>query len=245
MKKITAVCLIAVLLLALAVPALAEKESEGKVIRVGGNATVSLAADTATLQIGVNTRDESVRKAQQDNAAAMNAVMDAIRGIGIEEKDIVTSQFNVFSNYEYSMDGQGREKRTLYYEVQNNVTVTIHDLTTIGAVLDAAVEAGANTTYGIAFSSTQENEAYQKALTRAVQDAMQKAQVIALAAGVELGDLLYINSSQSTASYSREAYGMKNTYEMTEAEEDAGWGTSITSGDVSVSANVVLEYAFK
>ena len=243
-KNLIAVCLIAALLLSLAAPALAEKESAGKVIRVGGNATVSLAADTATLQIGVNTRNESVRKAQQENAAAMNAVMEAIRGIGIDDKDIVTSQFNVFNNYDFSVDSQGNEKRTLYYEVQNNVTVTIHDLTILGAVLDAAVEAGANTTYGIAFSSTQENEAYQKALTRAVKDAMQKAQVIAAAAGVELGDLLYINSSQSTAAYSREVYGAKNTYSMEEAMDDAGWGTSISSGDVSVSANVVLEFAF-
>lgn len=244
MKKIIAVCLSALLLLSLSVPALAEKDSEGKVIRVGGNATISLAADTAAIQIGVNTRSESVREAQQENAAAMTAVMAAILAAGVEEKDIVTSQFNVFSNYEYGTDSFGREKRTQFYEVQNNVTVTIHDLTRIGPVLDAAMEAGANTTYGISFSSSQSNDAYQKALTRAVQDAMQKAQIIASAAGVELGELLYINSSQSTASYSRELYGAKNTFSYEEAA-DAGYGTTITSGDVTVSANVVLEYAFR
>lgn len=244
MKKIIAVCLFAVLLASLCAPALAEKDSEGKVIRVGGNATISLAADTAAIQIGVNTRSESVREAQQENAAAMSAVMAAILGAGVEEKDIMTSQFNVFSNYEYSVDKDGQERRAQYYEVQNNVTVTIHDLSKIGPVLDAAMEAGANTTYGISFSSSQAGEAYQKALTRAVQDAMQKAQIIADAAGVELGELLYINASQSTAAYSRELYGAKNTYDYAEAE-DAGYGTTITSGDVTVSANVVLEYAFK
>ena len=242
MKKMIAMTLAALLLLSLCAPALAEKASEGRVIRVGGNATVSLAADTATLQIGVNTRDESVRTAQQENAAAMNAVMEAILGTGIDEKDVVTSQFNVYGSYEYSTDALGREKRTRFYEVQNNVSVTVHDLTKIGAVLDAAMEAGANTTYGIVFSSTQKNEAYQKALTRAVQDAMQKARIIAAAAGLQLGDIIFIDSSQSTMSYARD-YGIANTYEY--AADAAAKGTSITSGDVSVTANVVLEYSFQ
>ena len=71
MKKMLIVILAALLLFNLSVPALAE-ESE-KVIRVGGNATVSLAADTATVQIGVETRNESVKEAQRENANLMGA----------------------------------------------------------------------------------------------------------------------------------------------------------------------------
>ena len=242
MKKLIALALAVILSLCALAPALAEKESEGKIIRVGGNATVSLAADTASIQIGVNTRDESVRTAQQENARLMAAVMDAILGTGVEEKDVITSQFNVYSNYEYSTDSLGREKRTLYYQVQNTVTVTIHDLSLIGSVLDAAMEAGANTTYGIAFSSTQENEAYQKALTRAVQDAMLKAQVIAAAAGVQLGELVFINASQTNYGIT-DSYGVMNSFTYEAKAMDRG--ATITSGDVSVGAEVVLEYAFQ
>ena len=242
MKKIISFCLTALILSCLMVPALAEKESEGKIIRVGGNATVSLAADTATLRVGVNTRNESVRAAQQENAEWMAAVMDAILRTGVEEKDVITSQFNVYSSYEYTTDVLGREKRVLYYEVRNTVTVTIHDLDLVGPVLDAAMEAGANTTYGIAFSSTQENEAYQKALTRAVQDAMTKAQVIAAAAGVELGELVFINATQNNYGLS-DSYGVMNSYTYEAKAMDRG--TTIVSGDVSVSAEVILEYAFR
>jgi uncharacterized protein YggE len=242
MKKIICVCLSLLVLFSLSLPALAEQENE-KIIRVVGNATVSLAADTAVIQIGVNTRSETVREAQTENAELMKAVMDAIHAVGIEDKDIVTSQFNVYSNYEYSSDSLGREKRTLYYQVQNNVAVTIHDLTLIGTVLDAAMDAGANTTYGIAFSSTKENDAYQKALTRAVEDAMQKANILAAAAGVELGDLVLINASQNTGAFARDAYGISNSFLYEAKAADAG--TSITSGDISVSAEVTLEYRFK
>lgn len=242
MKKIISVVLAALLLAAWAVPALAE-DAQPHVIRVSGNATISLAADTAVLQIGVNTRNESVRQAQSENAALMNAVISAIQQTGVDEKDIVTSQFNVFSNYEYHTSSLGQETRTLYYEVQNTVSVTIHEISQVGPVLDAAMEAGANTTYGISFSSTQANEAYQKALTRAVQDAMQKAQVIAAAAGVELGELVLINASENSAAYGREAYGVSNVYAMEAKSMDMG--TVITSGDVSVTANVQLEYQLR
>lgn len=244
MKRFIIIALAGVMLAALYAPAMAENmENTEKIIRVNGNAVVSLAADTAIIQIGVHTRKESVREAQAENAELMAAVMEALRQCGIEDKDIITSQFNVNSVYEYGMSSLGQETRTLYYEVQNNVSVTIHDLTMIGSVLDAAVEAGANTTYGISFSSTQENEAYQKALTRAVEDAIQKAKVLAAAAGVELGDLVLINSTQTQSVYARDAYGIQNSYAMEAKMSDAG--TSIVSGDVTVAAEVTLEYRFQ
>ncbi|MBR0406681.1 MAG: SIMPL domain-containing protein [Clostridia bacterium] len=238
MKKLMAVCL-AVLLLSLSAPALAENEP--RLIRVSGSAAVSLAADTATLQIGVNTKKPTVMEAQKENAALMNAVLDALHELGIEDQDIVTSQFNVSSQYDYSVSSFGQETRTLYYDVQNNVSVTVHDLTLIGQVLDAAMEAGANTSYGITFSSTKENEAYQKALTRAVEDAMQKASVLAAAAKVQLGELMSINATQNQ--YTLGGYGVSNTYAYEAKAMDRG--TVITSGDITVSADVVLEYAFQ
>ena len=241
MKKLIAVFVAGMLMISLAVPALAENED--RVIQVSGSAVVSLAADTASIQIGVNTRKETVKEAQKENAALMAAVMEAIKGSGIDEKDIITSQFNVYSGYEYGMDAAGRETRVQYYEVQNNVTVIMHDLSLVGAVLDAAMEAGANTTYGITFSSTQANEAYQKALTRAVEDAMTKASVLAAAAGVNLGPLLRINAAQNSVSYARDAYGVSNSYYYSGKTTDQG--TAISSGDISVSAEVVLEYAFQ
>ena len=111
MKKFLAVFAAVLLIVSLAVPALAEN---GRVIQVSGSGVVSLAADTASLQIGVNTRKESVKEAQKENANLMAAVMEAIKKAGIEEKDIMTSQFNVFSSYEYSTSVMGKETRTPY-----------------------------------------------------------------------------------------------------------------------------------
>lgn len=232
MKKFL-ICLLALALLcAGCVSALAEE----KIVRVTGNAAVTLAADTATLQIGVNTKKDNVVEAQQENIRVINAVIEALRQSGVGEKDIITSSFNVYSSSEFSYDAQGKETRVPYYEVNNMLNVTVRDLSQIGAVLDAAVQAGANSTYGISFSSTQENEAYLKALTRAVEDAAAKAQTLAGAAGQRLGDLLLMDASQGNY-----YYGVSNFYDAKEASE----GSAIVSGDVSVSATVVLEYEIK
>ena len=235
MKKLLLVCLSILLSLAVFAPALA---AEGRVIRAVGNAHVSLAADTVSLQIGVNTRKETVREAQTENAGLMAAVMDAIHALGVEDKDIVTSQFNIYSDFEYTMDSLGREQRIAFYQVQNNVTVTLHDISMVGPVLDAAMEAGANTSYGITFTSSQANEAYLLALSRAVEDAARKAQVMAEAAGVKLGRLLSINAGQTYSDW--ETPAVSNTYRYEAKGADVG--TSISSGDVSVSAEVTLEY---
>ena len=240
MKKILAVFAAVLLMVSLALPALAEN---GRVIQVSGSGVVSLAADTASIQIGVVTRSDNVKDAQQENANLMAAVMEAIKKAGIEEKDMMTSQFNVYGGYDYGVDVLGRETRTPYYQVDNNITVTIHDLTLVGSVLDAAMEAGANTTYGISFTSTQANEAYQKALTRAVEDAMTKAKVLSGAAGVELGELIRIDATQNSDSYFRETYGITNSYAYSAKTDEAG--TAITGGDLTVTADVVLEYAIK
>lgn len=230
MRKLSAI-FAALLLCCLVTSAFAEG-AQG-VIRVSGHAAVSLSADTAVLQIGVNTRKSTVQEAQAENTNLMNAVILAIREAGVGEKDVSTSQFDVYSAFDYKLDEQGNEVSIPCYQVSNMLSVTIRDLSILGAVLDAAMAAGANTTYGIQFSSSLENEAYQKALTRAVEDAAVKAQVLATAAGKQLGDLVLIDASQQN-----HYYGITNTYNAKVAQDSA----AIVSGDVSVSASVIMEY---
>lgn len=234
MKKMISLLLAVMLCCVVSAPAVADEDD--RVIRVSGNATVSLSADTAALQIGVTTRNESVREAQSENTLLMSAVIEAILKTGVDEKDISTSQFDVYSTIDYVLDETGRNVEKRVFQVSNMLHVTIRDLSLLGAVLDTAVEAGANTTYGISFSSSKENEAYQQALTRAVEDAANKAQVLATAAGKSLGKLLLIDAGQQN-----NYYGISNTYNA----KAAGMDAAIVSGDVSVSATVVMEYSFK
>lgn len=237
MKKLLTMLLAIMLLTACASCALAEDD---RVLKVTGSATVTLAPDTVTIRLGVNTKDQNVQTAQQQNAQIMETVKRAIFALGVEEKDVITDYFNVY-NYnttDYSADGQPKKE---YFVIEHMLRVTVRDLNQVGAVLDAAVNAGANQSSGIEFSSSKANEAYQKALARAVEDAAMKAQIMAAAAGKQLGDLLEMEARDSSY-YAMRDYGISNTYQLAASMKA---DTVISGGDIAVSATVNLEYAFR
>lgn len=235
MKKLLTMLLAIMLLTACASCALAEDD---RVLKVTGSATVTLAPDTVTIRLGVNTKDQNVQTAQQQNAQIMEAVKQAIFALGVEEKDVITDYFNVYNTTDYSADGQPKKE---YFVIEHMLRVTVRDLNQVGAVLDAAVNAGANQSSGIEFSSSKANEAYQKALARAVEDAAMKAQIMAAAAGKQLGDLLEMEARDSSY-YAMRDYGVSNTYPLAASMKA---DTVISGGDIAVSATVNLEYAFR
>ncbi|MBE5775912.1 MAG: DUF541 domain-containing protein [Clostridiales bacterium] len=226
--------LIVALLLSLSLPAFAD---EDRTVTVEGSASVSLKADMATIEIGVETKHADVAAAQSENTRVMNAVIAALQACGISEDDLITSNFNVYTVYDYSYSSVGAEERIMNYTVSNMLSVTVRDLTVIGQVLDVAVEAGANQIYGLNFTSTESNAAYQKALMRAVEDAQEKAQVLCTASQVELGKLLHIDAQETGY-----VYGARNTFTMDAASAK---GAAIVSGDVQVGATVTLTYEIK
>lgn len=229
MKKLALILLSLTLILTLTAGALAENDGE---IVVSGNATVWVAADMATLQVGVETVTTDVTKGQSDNAAAISAILTALKDAGVADEDLSTSNFNVYSGYDYSGKNPVRN-----YTVTNMLTVTVRDLDKVGSLIDTAVAAGANQIYGLNFLSSKENEAFQKALTRAVEDAKAKAETLAQAAGVTLGALEEISSASTGYDY-----GVSNVYD---AKEMNAGGSTIVAGDVQVYATVTLTYDLK
>lgn len=235
LNKALILCLSVALLLSLALPASADNDD--RTITVQGSAVVSLKADMATIEIGVENKHTDVIKAQEENTKQMNVVIDALKNAGVAEEDLITSNFNVYTSYDYNYSSLGAEERIQNYTVSNMLSVTVRDLEKIGIILDVAVNAGANQIYGLNFSSTQNNAAYEKALTRAVEDAREKAQVLCTAANVHLGELIEI-----TAQDNGYVYGARNTLTMDAASAK---GAAIVSGDVQVSASVTLVFEIK
>ena len=152
MKKtlIMLLCLLAAL--CLAVPALGEGVS--RTVTVSGSANISLAADTATLRIGVSTVRDTVAEAQSENNEIMQRVIAAILGQNVAQEDVVTSDFSVYTERDYSDDSA-----PVRYHVDNTLYVTVRALDTVGDVIDAATAAGANQMYGLTFSSCGETAA--------------------------------------------------------------------------------------
>ena len=232
MKKL----LILLRTLAMLLPVFAQAEhtaAPGATITVSGNATVTLKADYAQVTVGVSTKAPTVEEASQKNTAAIHAVIAALTEAGVLEEDIATSNYSVNAEYDYSsMGGQ----RLTGYNVSNQLNVTIRDMEHIGATLDKATAAGANTIYNIQFLSTKADAAMDEATAYAVQDAMRRAQLLADAAGLQLGSIVSI--TDTVTGYG----GMPRTYKST---MDSAAGNSILPDDASVSASVTIVFELK
>lgn len=221
MKRILSI--VAVLALCLvSVSALAE----GSTVSAIGSGSVTLAPDMASFSAGITTQDALVAPAQTANTTAMQAVIDALIAQGVAKEDIQTSSYSVYPVYDY----QTSAPTITGYEVSNTVTVIVRDLAKFPAMLDAAVEAGANNVYSLGFQSSQQTAAYDQALKAAAQDALRKALMIAQAIGKETGATLSIEelSSASGAYYDTRMYSMDSSYA----------GTPVENGQITVTAQV-------
>jgi uncharacterized protein YggE len=185
------------LLAACASPESAADSNFSRSMNVSGTGRGSVVPDIATINIGVRTEADQVNDALSGNTAQANAIAKTLKDLGIDEKDIQTSNFNVYPSDRYNpMTGEVEGR---FFVVENTVIVNVRDLTKLGDVLSAVVEAGANNIYGINFGVEDREAAVKEAREIAIQDAKAKAEAIAEAAGVELGDLLSINVYEGSA----------------------------------------------
>lgn len=188
----------AALALALTGPALADGD-----MTLTGTGVVRAAPDMATISTGVVTQAATAREALDANTAAMDQLFGVLREAGLESRDIQTSDFNVSPQYVYS-DRRDERGYTLPpeisgYQVSNSVTIAVHDLETLGAVLDQAVSVGANTINGISFSVADPQKLLEQARRRAFEDARAKALTYSEAAGVPLGSIESITEQDHVA----------------------------------------------
>ena len=160
----------------------AQLRAEG--ITVSGTGIVRAAPDRAEISFGVVTQGRTASQTLAANDTAIQRVVAALRAAGIARADIQTRSFSISPRF--SEEGEQLEG----YTAQNTVAVQLRALDRAGAVIDAAVGAGANQVYGPSLSRSDARELYRNALRAGVEDARSKAQAIAAAAGVTVGGVV-------------------------------------------------------
>lgn len=207
-------------------------------LTVTGSAAITAAPDRASISVGVNETAAEVSQAQTTANAKVNAIVEAVKALGVEESKISTSNYSIFPQTEYDAD-TGRSV-LVGYQVSNTVTINLEDFSLLDRVIDEAVAAGANEMYGITFDVSTRSELYRQALEQAVQAAADKAQLMAAAAGVEIVCIEEIREVGGiSVSSGRGAY--MNATDAVAMAEEAG-ATAIQGGELSVSAQVELVY---
>lgn len=227
MKKFLSV-LVVLALSIVSVSALAE----GNTVTAIGSGSVALVPDMASFSVGITTQDALITTAQHANNAAMNAVINALAALGVAREDMQTEWYSVYPVYDY----QTNTPTVTGYEVSNTVTVIVRALDQMPALLDAAVEAGANNVYSLSFQSSQQAMAYDQALKAAAQDALRKAALMAQAVGKEAGALLSLteNGASTVRFMESAAYAL-----------DSSYAVPIETGLISVTAEVVAVVEMK
>ncbi len=167
-----------------------------RTITVTGTGKVTLTPDIAYISIGVHTENASATQAVSGNNTQAQAVIAAIQGFGVADKDIQTTDFSI--SPQQQTDANGKVTGILYV-VDNTVYVTVRDLTKLGDLLDSTVNAGANNINSIQFDVADKTAALSQARLAAVADAKKQADELTQATGVTLDVLQSISYYDTTA----------------------------------------------
>jgi len=204
------------------------KEEEGK-ITVLGSGTVNVIPDTAILNIGVVTEGLNLQEVQQENAATTTKVINSLLSFNIPRENIQTSFYNIEPRYDY-VDGTQVFRG---YRVTNMLTVKVKSLNDIGAIIDSAVNSGANRIDNITFTVENPSACYNEALKLAVKNAESKAFTIANTLKVQLVRTPIKVTEESLAVPIYEASMVK-----------ASTQTPVLPGQITITARITSIYEF-
>lgn len=210
--------------------------NKSEAFTVTGVGTVSVKPDIATVNVGVQATGTTVKEVQDNLNKNINAVSIAVKKLGVDEKDIKTSNYNMYPDYDYT----GSRQKIVGYQASSNLTIKVRDIEKANSVVDAATAAGANTVGGISFDVDDKTKAEDEARKLAVADAKTKAELAAKTAGFTLGKI--INYQESTGG--NRIYPM---YAKADSLAVPGGGapTELETGSTDIQLTVTLSYEVK
>ncbi len=202
-------------------------------ISVSGRGEVFGTPDTLTATIGISVGKPTVNEAVDIAALRATDLIDALRGLGVAEEDIQTSNYSIYPEYDYQED---RTPRIIGYRVDNRLNIKIRDLDRAGEVLDAATAAAGDEVRvrGVSFVLEDNDALLVAARSAAWEDAKAKAEQLADLAGVTLGAPVTI--SESVGSVPGPIYARAEV-----APGDVA--TPIQPGQETVSVDITVTFA--
>ncbi|MEX2375740.1 MAG: SIMPL domain-containing protein, partial [Dehalococcoidia bacterium] len=202
-------------------------------ISVTGEGLVSVRPDIGMVNVGVEVTAPTVADARNNAADAMTAIEDALADQSVNESDIQTQYFNIYPQYSYS---EREAPEIVAFTVSNTVMIKIRNLDNVSAVLDAVIEAGGDAVRvnGIQFTVEDPESFLSDARREAIENARARAEILASAAGVTLGEAISI--SESTG-FPGEFYPARESMDM------GGGPTPISPGEQQLAVNVSVVFA--
>lgn len=185
--------------------------------------------DQARMNVAVVTQAPTAAAAASENAVKANAVLAAIKAALEPTAEIKTAGYTISPVHVYPP--QGGEPRITGYSATNQLAVTTGDLTRVGAAIDAATKAGANSIDSVQFTMKDATQVQSEALTKAAVLAKRRAQAIAAGLGLTLGDVLQAEEANAV---------VRPMFMDAAAMRTADASTPIEVGTIEVRATVTI-----
>ncbi|MCC6934101.1 MAG: SIMPL domain-containing protein [Candidatus Yanofskybacteria bacterium] len=163
----------------------------GDIITVSGTGTVRAVPDIAVADLAISVEGSTAASAQTEANRRSKMAIDYLKKAGIDEKDIKTSGYNIYPQYDYA-DGRTRIRG---YQVTQSITVKIRDMDTTNTILDKVVDAGVNQVNSLRFEIDEPDQLKSEARAKAIADADAKAQELKRQLGVRLGKIVGFSES--------------------------------------------------
>ena len=217
-------------------------------IQVSGSAVVNVAPDRALIQLGVQSNGGSPQAVESDNSASIQNVINSVRSLGVESKDIATDVYVIEPIYEDydSLQIKG-------YRIHNEVAITLRDVSKTSQLISAALQAGANQVVNVDLYTSELRKYRDQAREMAMKAANEKASALSSAVGAQISCVLSINENSWSAYngwWSGRSQNQMTQNAVQNIAPNPGQGVSVDAetvslGQISVRADVNVSFGLK
>lgn len=207
------------------------------VFSVSGEGEANAIPDTATINMGITTTNNSITIAQNKTNSVINTIISDLKSLGVEEKSIKTTNYNINPNYNYS-DGK---QRINGYTVSANIVAKVSPIEKLNQAIDIATLDGANTVGGVQFTFNEKllERLQEKARKEAIANAKKKAQELAKESGIILGRIINVAETGGLNPFPVPFYGRAESLDLTSEP------TKIQPGESTITSTITLSYEIR
>lgn len=203
-----------------------------------GQAELQVKPDTAQVRLGINLKAADAKSAQTQANQRLQGIVKALTGQGIAEDKIRTVAFNLQPEYRYDNGGAHLDG----YRVYSTVEVTSTNLDGIGALVDAAIAAGANQVENVSFTLKDRDRYKQQAIDKALADARSKADAAAAKLGTSITGVRHVVISEGPGAPPPIAFERKMAQGAAAAPSGS---TPVLPGSFDFQVSVQVEFSLK
>lgn len=237
MKKFTSMLAAALLVFSVAGTNLADA-AEPNTIAVGGMAEQEVAPDMAYVDLGITVRANDAETARAEEAKIAQQIRRSLLGLAITDNDLQNTGYYMYQEYKVDRDG----KRTAgQYVLNSSVKVTVRDLDKLSQVIDNTVKAGVTNIDSVSYALSTQNIVQRQLLAAAVENAREKAAVVASAGSRSLGTMLSADINGFTGGTVVAAGS--NKLRSAAVMADGAEATELAPGKIKLNARVQVVFA--